>query len=115
MNTIVTTQMTIMMSREYGGLNRLLGLVRQRCFEVESLHVHPENETTFRIQLVVFSERSIHHLLKKVNQMVEVQMVSARTMTPLVDCMDAPVIANTSLNGSLAAAAATAAAPVTLK
>lgn len=85
MKTLDYTQLTLHLNRDYGALNRLLGLIRQRCFEIENMHVHPENKTTFRVQIVVYSERNVAHLMKKLNQMVEVQSLAANKLTPVED------------------------------
>ena len=77
------TQLTLHGNRDYGALNRLLGLIRQRCFEIENMLVHPESKTSYRIQVVVYSERNVSHLLKKINQMVEVQSLAACKLMPV--------------------------------
>jgi acetolactate synthase regulatory subunit len=73
------------MSRAYGSLNRLIGIVRQRCFEVESMTVQSESADHYRIEMVVISERNIVHLLKKISQMADVSSVSAAKLTRVLE------------------------------
>jgi acetolactate synthase regulatory subunit len=73
------------MSRAYGSLNRLIGIVRQRCFEIESMNVQSESAENYRIQMVVVSERNIVHLIKKIGQMADVTSVSASKLTRVLE------------------------------
>jgi acetolactate synthase regulatory subunit len=85
MQEIESSQLVIHMSRAYGSLNRLIGIVRQRCFEIESMNVQSESSDHYRIQMVVVSERSIVHLLKKISQMADVTSVSASKLTQVME------------------------------
>lgn len=85
MPPVESSQLIIHMSRAYGSLNRLIGIVRQRCFEIESLNVQPESAEHYRIQMVVISERNVAHLIKKISQMADVTSVSASRLTRLLE------------------------------
>lgn len=76
MTTVTYSRLIIHMSRSYGSLNRLIGIVRQRGFDIETMHLESENETEFRIEMVIFSERQPVHLVKKISQMTDVSSVS---------------------------------------
>lgn len=80
-----SSQLVIHMSRAYGSLNRLIGIVRQRCFEIESMNVQSESADHYRIQMVVVSERNVVHLLKKISQMSDVASVSASKLTRVLE------------------------------
>jgi acetolactate synthase regulatory subunit len=85
MPPVESSQLIIHMSRAYGSLNRLIGIVRQRCFEVESMTVQSESADHYRIEMVVISERNIVHLLKKISQMADVSSVSAAKLTRVLE------------------------------
>ncbi|MBL8890533.1 MAG: ACT domain-containing protein [Planctomycetaceae bacterium] len=85
MPPVESSQLIIHMSRAYGSLNRLIGIVRQRCFEIESLNVQSESAEHYRIQMVVVSERNVVHLIKKISQMADVTSVSAAKLTRVLE------------------------------
>jgi acetolactate synthase regulatory subunit len=85
MPPVESSQLIIHMSRAYGSLNRLIGIVRQRCFEIESMSVQSESAEHYRIQMVVVSERNVVHLLKKISQMADVASVSASKLTRVLE------------------------------
>jgi acetolactate synthase regulatory subunit len=85
MPPVESSQLIIHMSRAYGSLNRLIGIVRQRCFEIESMNVQYETADHYRIQMVVVSERNVVHLLKKISQMSDVTSVSASKLTRVLE------------------------------
>lgn len=76
MTTPEYNRLIIHMSRDYGSLNRLIGIVRQRGFEIESMHLQSESDDDYRIEMVIFSVRQPVHLVKKISQMADVSSVS---------------------------------------
>ncbi len=101
MSKTESSQLIVHLNRNHGSLNRLIGIVRQRGFEIESMNMQsnaklPGNPATafnYRIEMVVVSDRCIVHLTKKINQMVDVHSVMAAKLTTLatdqlVTCFD---------------------------
>lgn len=84
MSPVQSAHIIIHMSRAYGSLNRLIGIVRQRCFDIESMNVQSETATHYRIEMVIVSERPLVHLMKKISQMADVDSVSL-TKSALVE------------------------------
>lgn len=85
MNPVQSAQLIIHISRAYGSLNRLIGIVRQRCYEIESMSVQSVSATHYRIEMVVISERPLVHLIKKISQMHDVDSVSAGQLTAVTE------------------------------
>ncbi len=69
-------RLIIHMDRAYGSLNRLIGIVRQRGFDIESMNLVSESDDHYRIEMVICSERQPVHLVKKISQMTDVSSVS---------------------------------------
>lgn len=86
MKTETAASISIILSRQTGSLERLLGRIRRRGFTVEGMMVNNSSLVDgYRIEMRVGGERSFQTLAKHLANLEEVLQVSLQTAESIVD------------------------------
>lgn len=86
MKNVKSAWFSINLSTQSGSLERLLGKVRRRGFQIDSMTVHTSPLTDgYRIEVRVLGERSFEGLARQLANQVDVSMVSVHVSQPAVE------------------------------
>ena len=86
MNNTQSAWFSINLSTQTGSLERLLGRVRRRGFQIDSMTVHTSPLTGgYRLELRLLGERSFEGLARHLANQVDVSAVSLHVSQPAVE------------------------------